>query len=385
MIGALLLTGGCGVLAVLTGTWDVVGRVMLSSTVAAIAAGMMMPIAGWIDDEDTRASGLWGIALIVLQFLFFISAIWIDYSDVQWRLLATGFILFPVGWPAIWIVLAKANKPFTLAKTTALLTLCISAAAFVAGIWWPKVSTILNALDPSNDGDWKLISSGSVLYFYGLLAAIALSNWTRNDTRHWRWLGPLGAIVSITLCLTGIWMGSHERTPILDVATALALFCAHAVFLLNLSLGISPAARLLRLSTILISAITMAMACAVSITNINDRWSQIDTPLTRLTGAGTILTLCATLSLIITARLTRGINIAPTDALVMGSLIDLFCPRCKTRQSLPAGDSACNHCDLRISIKIQEPRCTHCGYMLHKLATPFCPECGQPVTQPAST
>jgi MFS family permease len=378
MIGALLFTGACGVLAVLTGSWDIVGRVMLSSIVAAIAAGMMMPIAGWIDDEETRPSGLWGIALIVLQFVFFIGAIWIDYNDIEWRLLATGFILFPVGWPAIWVLAVKGKSPLTVSAGTALFSFFISGLAFVAGIWWPKIT--LGSTGPyTSDADWKLIASGAVIYFYSLVAAMALSQWSPDHKHPWRWLGPLGALISIAVCLAGIWMSTKDRTPVLDISTGLAVFCAHAIVLLNLPLGTGVAPHRLRLVAILLSATTIAMICTISVESIYTPSSNWDTTFNRLTGAGAILTICATLALLITARLSRGINLEPSDALAMDALVDLFCPRCKTRQSLPVGESACKQCDLRITTKIQEPRCPHCDYLLYKNTTGACPECGKPI------
>jgi hypothetical protein len=385
MIAALLLTGASGVLAVLTGSWDVVGRVMLSSLVAAIAAGLMMPIAGWVDDEDTRASGLWGMALIILQFFCFISAIWIDFSGVEWRLLATGFILFPLGWPAIWIVVAKAGKPITLAKAAGLAVLAASSLAFIAGIWWEQLFSPTGNVYVSHDTSWKLIATGMVWYAYGALAAIALAGWTLRDKDFWRWLGPLGALTAAGLCTAGIWLESRERTPVLDISTGLAIFGAHAVFLSNLKLGANPAMRFVKLGAILLSGTTIALACAVSISDIQGSWSHVDTPLIRLSGAGTILSICATLALLITARINRGVNIDPQTASVLSDLIDLFCPRCKTRQTLPAGDSACRACGLRISIKLEEPRCASCGYLLYKITGTSCPDCGKPITTPSPT
>ncbi len=381
MIAALLFTGASGIFAVLTGTWHVVGKVMLSACVAAVTAGMMMPIAGWVDDEDTRPSGLWGIALIILQTICFLAAIWVDYSNAEWRFLATGFILFPLGWPAIWIIAAKGNKPFTLANLTSLGTLALSSLAFITGIWWQNFFTNTSTLGVHKDIDWNLIASACTLYFYGILAAIALADWTRHDKHHWRWVGPVGALISTVLILVGIWAGSQKRTPILDVSTALALFAAHAMFIIGLQLGPNPTNRFFRLGTILIAGITIAMACAISIASIDARIA--DAPLVRLTGAGTILTICCTLALIIIARLNRGVNLTAQDANVMDALIDLFCPRCKTRQSLSAGDSACHSCGLRISIKIEEPRCSGCGYLLYKIPGNTCPDCGKPINTPA--
>ena len=64
--------------------------------------------------------------------------------------------------------------------------------------------------------------------------------------------------------------------------------------------------------------------------------------------------------------------------------LDIVCPRCRTAQSLPFGDSTCKSCDLQIFIKVTEPRCAACGYLLYKLTGNKCPECGAPLgAQPA--
>jgi hypothetical protein len=55
--------------------------------------------------------------------------------------------------------------------------------------------------------------------------------------------------------------------------------------------------------------------------------------------------------------------------------IELVCPRCSARQTMPAGPSHCATCRLRITIEVEEPRCV-CGYLLYRLESERCPECG---------
>ena len=59
------------------------------------------------------------------------------------------------------------------------------------------------------------------------------------------------------------------------------------------------------------------------------------------------------------------------------------CPRCKAANTFPAGRSECQSCGLRVTLDIEEPRCP-CGYLLYKLDSPNCPECGRLVRRNAA-
>lgn len=56
--------------------------------------------------------------------------------------------------------------------------------------------------------------------------------------------------------------------------------------------------------------------------------------------------------------------------------MEVKCPRCLLVQTLPDGASRCARCRLGITVHIEEPRCPACNYLLYKLTTPTCPECG---------
>ena len=60
--------------------------------------------------------------------------------------------------------------------------------------------------------------------------------------------------------------------------------------------------------------------------------------------------------------------------------IELHCPHCGTRQTVPAGESRCARCGMEFEISITEPRCL-CGYSLRDIASDRCPECGRPRAQ----
>ena len=60
-------------------------------------------------------------------------------------------------------------------------------------------------------------------------------------------------------------------------------------------------------------------------------------------------------------------------------MLTLTCPRCESRQELPVGHSKCSKCGLRMNIEIEEEHCSKCGYVLYKLTSDRCPECGTPI------
>jgi len=102
-----------------------------------------------------------------------------------------------------------------------------------------------------------------------------------------------------------------------------------------------------------------------------------DEELVRLGSAGGILTSCGSLAMAVLARLNRGVFVE--ESLTPLSDVELTCPRCRTKQRLPLGDSVCSKCSLRINIRVEEPRCVTCGYLLVGAVSNRCPECGTPV------
>jgi hypothetical protein len=62
--------------------------------------------------------------------------------------------------------------------------------------------------------------------------------------------------------------------------------------------------------------------------------------------------------------------------------VALTCPICDTKQSVPVGSSECIRCGLKMKIQLDEPRCPECDYLLLRLASDNCPECGALVRKP---
>jgi len=102
---------------------------------------------------------------------------------------------------------------------------------------------------------------------------------------------------------------------------------------------------------------------------------DFDEFIVRLLGAGAVLDVCGSFTLVILGRL-KGVE--KIERLQTSEKeIELSCPRCSEWQDVPAGDSKCRSCGLKFRIEIEEPRCAQCGYLLWRLTERRCPECGR--------
>jgi ribosomal protein L37E len=96
----------------------------------------------------------------------------------------------------------------------------------------------------------------------------------------------------------------------------------------------------------------------------------------RVIGILVVLSACGAISVPVLQRL----SVPRMDAVVTTALVlHIVCPRCGKPQELAAGHSRCGACGLRLYIEIEEERCAKCGYVLYRLTSDRCPECGTPV------
>ena len=58
--------------------------------------------------------------------------------------------------------------------------------------------------------------------------------------------------------------------------------------------------------------------------------------------------------------------------------LELTCPRCEAELTLPSGIARCSQYRFALLIEVEELRC-ECGYLLFRLETSRCPECGRGV------
>ena len=191
----------------------------------------------------------------------------------------------------------------------------------------------------------------------------------RGDRRWWRWIGVAAAVAGTVGSALAIFStdSSKVRESFITWSASLAVVIAHA----NLSFYavLTPATRWLRSATIA----TLMIAAALIGLQVQKGWdSEIAQ---RITAAAGICAACGSMAMAIISRLNKKTErqmVAPAEV----KAIELICPGCQKRQILPLGEHACAECGLRFAIKIDEPRCENCGYLLYRLKSDKCPECG---------
>ncbi len=96
-----------------------------------------------------------------------------------------------------------------------------------------------------------------------------------------------------------------------------------------------------------------------------------------LAGSGTVVTPVLALIEWIKRRSMPGALLTETNG---GArvVMRIVCPRCRSEEDMPVGRNHCSRCGLRITLDLEEPRCT-CGYLLYKLQSNRCPECGKEI------
>lgn len=109
--------------------------------------------------------------------------------------------------------------------------------------------------------------------------------------------------------------------------------------------------------------------------------------LNRYIGVSAILSVCGALALAVLHMVSR---IESRESQRTTDLqVEIICPRCTTRQTLPVGRSACANCRLKFALEIEEEQCPRCGYPSYLLTSSACPECGTKLKaaggSPAST
>lgn len=199
----------------------------------------------------------------------------------------------------------------------------------------------------------------------------------RQRDRPIMWAGILASAVTLVLTLSMVWTNrSAWNFPdqLLQTTVCVGIVAVWAAHfgLLRITKLSHPLARAVRRATIVAgTAFAAFMIFGVWIEPYDD-WFW------RVVGVLLILTLCGSIVTPILMLIELIATRSAPESLPSSIRIGLTCPRCGSSEMIPAGAGRCGACGLRIAIDIEEPRCM-CGYLLHKLKSECCPECGRTI------
>ena len=134
MLWSLAFTAMTGVLAVLFHAGDLVWRVVGTGFATALACGLMLPISGMIDREQSRPAGLLGMGAVIAEFPMALAMIWEApwfLFDVTWEVeIITTMLILGVAVGVSMYLLRLKHAPYGL--WAGRVGLCVTLATFVS-------------------------------------------------------------------------------------------------------------------------------------------------------------------------------------------------------------------------------------------------------------
>jgi len=380
---ALAACAALGMLALVVGSGDSLWRLVGTTFTTAVGTGLLLPLSFLVDRPRVRWGGLTAMAVVILCWLLMLVIIWSTAlpsggDTVGWKAFAAFGWTLLVGVPLTGALLIIS---FRWAKVAVFAYLAVAGFAYffyLLGTMMPEGTGFV----PISDFAGKLWMTGWGIETIGGLACLLLVNLGCGDRRYFRWAGIVCCLVGFTIAMLGIWQERSENDFLARIA-ALVLIAAVAMAHINLILmaRLKASQQWLQWGTM---GFSLAAGTSAAIAVLFTDPSRIeDSFLLRIAAAGTIASGCGSLALVILSLFNRKPEHAAQVVTEYKEIL-LACPSCATRQRVNLGDSACRTCGLQFFVKVTEPRCAACGYLLYRLQSDRCPECGAPVgTQPA--
>ncbi len=328
-----------GVLSVLTASYDVVGRIAGTAAITALVAGLLWPFSILMDRDTYRGIGLFGALSVIASYVLILPTIW-DVGHRGEESAIAGLIvalMMPFGLVALKLMQTRVAR---VAGVVGIALYAAVLALFLIALWYPDRWY-------RNDDWWE---TGFTLAAYGAISLASLIGAATGDRRYWRWAGVLAAIVAFAMCLWGIWIHTTHDPDILVVVTSVGIAVGHAN--LTILVPLRGGQNWLRYVTICTVAITALCL------DIDILFSLSDGPgisiIARLALAAGILASCGTLGLVLLTCLNRIMGHHRADA-GPADKINIVCPQCGKRQTIPLNDASCARCQLRIQVRIEQP------------------------------
>lgn len=325
-----------GVLSVLTGSFDVIGRVAGTAAVTALAAALMWPFLIMLDDQKQWRIGMFGIANVVAAFFLVTPAIWqIGHRSIETSVTALILILMlPAGVIGLRMVQERKTRASGLLTTA----LYLAGTGLFLGSAWSHQWRLSE----------ELVGTGFTVLGFGVLAVLALLGaFDNHDRRHWRWIGVVAAFLAASMLIYNIWQLNLFDEKWIIVVGSVAAVVAHGI--LSCLAPLTGTQKLWRYGTIA-AVITTAVAFDLEIVMTNYRRAGISL-LGRVALASGILASTGSLAMLILARLSRRRQQIAVSPHAITSVF-LSCPRCGRQQSVILENGRCQQCELSIQITI---------------------------------
>jgi hypothetical protein len=374
LLASLALAGAAGALAVLL-AGDVIWRVMITGFLTAGAALFMLPLSHMVDRRATSSAGLAGITTVVAVFVLCLMLTWGLHAALPGRwgaeeLWLTIAMIVPTGTAAMVFLWMLELPPGRIAGHAGLALAGTVFLAAIAATWMPPFN--LGAAKWIGVQEKLWCSAGGIAGF-GVIGVVALVGAGGGDRRYWRWLGVAAITVALGLALVDLWHRWFWNEDLMAVLVATGCFVAYTNVAVLIPL--KKEQRWLRSASIGAAGSTGLLTVLI--------FAGFDAePVERLDAATAILTGCGFLAMGVLARLNRRVDFSPLPGELLQ--ITMICPRCRKKQAIPTGGASCKGCGLRIEVRTEEPSCAQCGYLLYKLTSDRCPECGAAVQTPAA-
>jgi len=242
---------------------------------------------------------------------------------------------------------------------------------------------------PSGWIDEKVLITIFIVGAYSLAGIVVVSIAPKHDTqlgkqRRTLQACTIGLALSMVLFITLLWFDSwigYQRDqyfwkPAL-IALVIGLAAAHRLMIVPLKNPLR-SFQIVKRTTIIAASLMVAL---IIYGILFDGYGSFDEIAARLIAIAAIITAGSTIATGAIAIFAPKPGEDEQSSFDTSIPITLTCPRCaESIQAKSNKESRCQSCKLKVRVQIEEPRCT-CGYLLYKLHSDTCPECGKPVPQ----
>ncbi len=234
--------------------------------------------------------------------------------------------------------------------------------------------------------DEEILLSTVLFGAYSLVALICASVLEKRRFVALMWTGLAAAGAALAGWLLLIWFDAaidrNVQEPIWQIGgtcTTAAVAIGHGGLLALLRFDL-PLAGFVRRATIVMAALLAAQIIfAIWFFDWIER-SMDGELFIRGMGVLGILAACGTVVTPILWKVQAVRRAESAETIPIKLQLQVTCPRCQSQQQLRTGPAKCAQCGLRITIEVEEPRCA-CGYLLYRLASNRCPECGREIAE----